>query len=337
MRAMSAAGVARPADCTGSATVRQLVPASLAVVVLATTASGCFLWHSPEGSPPGPRPVPFSDAGSRARDAGAGLPRPPVREDAGRPLLGPDAGPLMCPLVRADASCLSSFLVQPGAAFDLPLTFDTCGCCAASECRVEVTSIEGAPTLRLETTLCPDPCDCDACYVPVVHCAVPALAEGAWNVVVNGAPAFSLPVFPDSGLLPPPPACATFAEPDTCSRSEAPLDPSGWRPSAVCVDTRRPDETAIVVSSDCWSCGDLLGPCVATLEPRVTDDLPPGGEILLAPTHFPTQCDVDCPAICIPAEQRCVVPPLVPGHFYRVHADGEVMLTFTAGEPGPSC
>lgn len=310
------------------ATVRHFVPASLAAVLVSVAFSGCFLSHAREAAA-GPR----ADGGSAGRDAGTGL--PPRRVDAGLP--GADAATLMCPLRRADASCLGSFLVAPGRAFDLPVTFDTCACCAAAECRAEVTTVDGAPTLWLETTLCPDPCDCDACNVPVAHCAVPALAEGLWSVVVNGAPAFALPVFADSGLIPPPPGCATFAEPDTCSSSAAPLDPSGWRPNELCVDTATPDETAIIVTSTCWSCGDLRGPCVATLEPRLTDDLPPGGDILLAPKSFQTACDVDCPDVCIRASQRCVVPHLRDGDFYRVRADGELMLSFTAGEPGPGC
>jgi hypothetical protein len=71
---------------------------------------------------------------------------------------------------------------------------------------------------------------------------------------------------------------------------------------------------------------------VATLEPRLTDDLPPGGEIRLAPQHHATSCDIDCPEVCTRFEQRCEIPSLTPGDFYRVWADGEVMLSFTAGE-----
>lgn len=251
----------------------------------------------------------------------------------------PDAG-LMCPLVRADATCLASWLVAPGMPFALPVTFDTCGCCAASECRVEVTSIDGAPTLRLTTTLCPDPCDCAVCRTPETRCAVPALSEGAWNVVVNGAPAFTLPVFADSGLVPPPPACATYAEADVCSLSPRPLETSGWRPAAVCVAEELREgvpQTVVTATSDCWGCTLLDGDCTARLEPRFTDELPPGGEIHLQPTHFATACDVDCPAVCMEHEQRCIVPPLTPGHFYRVWADGEPMLGFIAGETPRRC
>jgi hypothetical protein len=253
----------------------------------------------------------------------------------------PDGGgPLECPLVRADATCLASWLVAPGVPFELPVTFDTCGCCAASECRAEVTSVDGAPTLRLTTTLCPDPCDCSVCRTPEARCAVPALHEGAWNVVVNGAPAFTLPVFADSGLVPPPPACATYAEPDVCRVSEAPLEASGWRPAEVCVSEELREgapQTVVAAISDCWTCGDLEGDCLARVEPRFTDDLPPGGEIRLGPTHHATACDVDCPAVCMQHEQRCILPPLTPGDVYRVWADGEPMLTFVAGETPRRC
>lgn len=261
--------------------------------------------------------------------------------DAGPPDSGPrDGGPLACPLVRADATCLASWLVSPGVPFTLPVTFDTCGCCVESECRVEVTSVEGTPTLRLTTTLCPDPCDCSICRTPEASCAVPALSEGAWSVVVNGAPAFTLPVFADSGLVPPPPACATYAEPDGCSVSQRPLDESGWRPAEVCVSEELREgipQTVVTAVSDCWPCGDLEGQCLARLEPRFTDDLPPGGEIRLGPTHFATECDVDCPAVCMEHEQRCILPPLRPGDFYRVWADGEPMLSFFAGDAPRRC
>lgn len=261
----------------------------------------------------------------------------PAPVDAGPPDSG---GPLMCPLVRADATCLESWLVSPGVPFRLPVTFDTCGCCVESECRVEVTSVEGAPTLRLTTTLCPDPCDCTACVTPRASCAVPALTEGAWNVVVNGAPAFTLPVFADSGLVPPPPACATYAEIDACSVSQRPLDESGWRPSEVCVSEELREgvpQTVVTAISDCWTCGDVEGQCLARVEPRFTDDLPPGGEIHLGPTRFPTFCDVDCPAVCMEHEQRCILPPLNPGDFYRVWADGEAVMTFIAGATPRRC
>lgn len=296
-----------------------------------TASRECYFDGCPPGSTLVPRSLCVPEVEPWPIDAG------PAPFDAGPPDSG---GPFMCPPVRADATCLESWLVAPGVPFELPVTFDTCGCCAQTECRAEVTSVEGAPTLRLTTTLCPDPCDCSVCRTPEARCAVPPLSEGTWNVVVNGAPAFTLPVFADSGLVPPPPACATYAEPDACSVSAGPLAESGWRPAQVCVSEELREgvpQTVVTAISDCWSCGDLEGQCLARIEPRFTDDLPPGGEIHLGPTRFSTFCDVDCPAVCMEHEQRCILPPLNPGDVYRVWADGETVMTFVAGETPRRC
>ncbi len=295
----------------------------------ALTFSGC-----PFVCPPGAALVPEREC----------RPDPPI--DGGQPhspidggLFAPDAGDggaLSCPLERGDATCLSSLLIEPGVAFELPVTFDACGCCMESECRVEVTSVDGSPTLLLTTALCPDACLCDRCIVPEARCAVPALEEGVWSVVVNGAPAFQVPVV-RGGVVEPPAVCHSYAAPDMCSVSMAPLDAWGWRPMEVCVEPARVEHTVLTVSSDCWSCGDLHGTCSVRLEPRLTDDLPPGGELRLDPTTFVSACDYDCPATCVPAERHCQVPPLVPGHFYRVWSDGEPILTFVAGETDRLC
>jgi hypothetical protein len=36
-------------------------------------------------------------------------------------------------------------------------------------------------------------------------------------------------------------------------------------------------------------------------------------------------------------EQRCILPPLNPGDFYRVWADGEAVMTFIAGATPRRC
>src|SRR5688500_18564255 len=100
-----------------------LVPLLSAVLGI----SGCYLAHGLEGEP---GPV---DAGPPSSPDSGGRPGP-SRRDAG-PVPMPDGGPaLLCPLVRGNASCLSSYPVAAGFAFDLPVTFDRCVCCAPSEC-----------------------------------------------------------------------------------------------------------------------------------------------------------------------------------------------------------
>lgn len=252
--------------------------------------------------------------------------------DGGVPLDGSfpvDAGPLpVCAETRGDFTCLESFTALAERPFVLPVSFDTCGCCAETSCSVAVD--RGAQTLRLTTGLCPDPCDCDACITPVAECAVPALPAGEWRVEVNGDDAFFLPVDFEDSLIPPSPACVTYAEPDSCE----PSDPLSGRPepiSEVCV---RPDfltggHVAHLVN-DCGTC-DREGPCLATVMERLTDDLPPGGDIFLMPMRYFGACDGACPPVCIETTRECPLPELMPGGVYRVFVHGELQYSFTEG------
>lgn len=299
----------------------------LTSLVAAGALSGCYLFHGGEA----PTESSPRDAGVAA-DARWAMPTP-RREDAG---VGADAG-LACPLVRGDATCLESFLVAPGRPFTLPVTFHTCGCCAQTECAVAVDP--ETRTIALTTTLCPDPCDCDACVTPEARCEVPPLPRGLWRVDVDGAPAFELPVEEDSGLVAPPPACATYAEVDPCGRASGSISAERWSGEASCARPRRSvgDVDVIDVFHECWGCADLQGPCYATLEERLTDDLPPGADLYVSPTRYATWCDVDCPGVCIATTRTCVVPPLVRGDTYRVFVGDRLSHSFVAGEPPAPC
>lgn len=285
---------------------------------------GCYGGHGSE-----------VDAG-RSVDAGAASVDAPMEPpiDAGHAL--PDAAALECPLARPDATCLESFLVQPGRAFSLPFAFDGCGCCVETECAVAVDA--PSKTLSLTTTLCPDPCDCDGCVTPTGACDVPALEQGDWRVVVNGAPAFELPVFEDSGLVPPPAACATYAEPPSCGGDPWALD--AWAPDAFCVAPRASlggQFDVLRAKHECFPCPASLGTCSAELNPRYTDDLPEGGDITLYLTSYAGTCELACPAVCLEVERDCAVPALTFGHYYRVFAGGELRASFVAGAATMDC
>lgn len=301
-----------------------------AVVGSGALGSGCYLDHGRVGGP--------VDAGGPALDASvpahdASFPA----HDASRGPLDASLPPPRCAPTRADLTCLESFQVEPGRAFSLPYVFDQCACCAETECRVAVDRT--TRTVSIATTLCPDPCDCAACNAPRGACDVPPLDEGEWLVVANGAPAFVLPVHPDSGLVPPPPACARYAEIDDSGCGPSTPVPGRSVAGELCFETDpRPDGLDVIrLRSPCWPCADRLGPCVARLEPRFTDDLPPGGELFLEPTSYPIACDVDCPAVCVEQQIECFVPELVDGDLYRVHAGGRIVGAFTAGASGSSC
>lgn len=332
---------------------------SMLALASALTIAGCYEAHErsgaglcgpplghvcclPSGLPAGvaPQECPFvCPPGTELELEAACVPR--GRRDAGpppdaRPPIDDaavlDAGPLPpgCEPHRADFTCLESFLAPPRVPFTLPVTLDACGCCPGSACgaRVDPTT----QTLHLDTALCQDLCDCDACFPANAECAVPALEPGLWNVVVNGAPAFELPVFEDSGLVPPPPACASYAAPDPCA-SDPFIDPMARVPTRACVQEDVNGRTELVLTHDCLSCADLVGPCVVALEPRLTDDLPPGGELRVLETTHTSRCDVDCPEVCMRVDRVCELPPLVPGDLYRVWMGVSLLSTFVAGVP----
>jgi len=112
-----------------------------------------------------------------------------------------------------------------------------------------------------------------------------------------------------------------------------------WQPDVVCVSNTdtRPELASITVASECWSCGDLQGPCGVEVQPRITRDFPPGGDLHIRTTTHTTFCDVDCPDVCHRSERICDVPPLTPGHFYRVWLDGIEVQAFTAGVGTSAC
>lgn len=245
-------------------------------------------------------------------------------------------GPVLeCPEVRADAACSFPSVIDAGVPFTLPMEFHTCGCCIDTECVVERVYPDEQRVV-LTTTMCPDPCDCDTCIMPRVSCDIPALSEGNWTVEVNDVDAFRLDVQRRApGFVEWPDRCVAFAEGDMCSpggelerlREHSSID-------QICIEPSPFERlTWVSVTDTCSTCGVFDGPCTVDLQPRYTDDLPPGGEILLGVTRHDTSCDIACPDVCMLDEQRCAMPQLEPGHFYRVHLHGEVVHSFTY-EPG---
>lgn len=268
---------------------------------------------------------PARDAG-RARDAGARDAGP--RRDGGSPPPPPPPPPPECAPARGTTTCLGSTEVAPGVPFALPVRLGGCGCCPGTHCAVAVDA--ASRTIDLATSMCPDPCDCDSCRPVTATCDVPGLSEGDWTVRANGAPAFTLPVRPIApGLLPPPPTCVTYAQVDECSEplpgARSPID-------EVCVEHLF-GRVQLRLEERCPACPTYLGTCAVTVEPRFTDDLPPGGEIHVDARRFEGACDGTCdrdPA-CFPSTRSCEVPALDAGSFYRVWVDGVEVVSFTEG------
>ena len=300
------------------------------VLVSSLALVGCYDMHQSgerdAGSPADAWPAHTPADGSAPRDVAI------VPVDGLAPLDAPSS----CPLVRPDISCLESLAIPAGLPSTLPYRFDGCGCCIDTACSVDVD--EASRVLRLSTTLCPDPCDCDGCVVPEGRCEVPPLRTlGEWTVETNGTAAFRIGVVEtsDPTFVPAPPGCATHAEIDRCGAT--PDFTTGPERGAVCLVETSNGQPALSVTQSCTSCGELDSACDTLVVPRLTDDLPPGADITLHARDYGTACDVDCPGACIPHVRECALPPLVPGDVYRVRVDGEVVLSFRYGDPLEPC
>lgn len=296
---------------------------SIAMPMLALVASsGCYLSYG------------VDDVDAAARDASvrdAAAPDALPLLDAGRDA-APDAG-LVCPVVRADYVCLDHFAAQPGRPFSLPLSYATCGCLNQAECSVAVDP--ASQTLRLTTTLCTSSALCFACDTPTTSCEVPALAEGNWTVTVNGSAAFMLPVRAESDDVPAP-ACVDFAEPISCDGDlSLPGSPTTTLVACVGQTPGSPATYTIEATDPCGGCTSE-STCTVRLEPRYTDDLPPGGEVFVEVNQYYDSC-VDCLPTCERTTRVCAIPPLVSGDFYRVHIEGVSPFTFVAGSGERTC
>ena len=297
------------------------VPILLAVLALAACADARTAEPADAGAPPGDGSLPDA-SGPDASTTDASTP------DAA----APDAG-LFCPLLRANGVCLENTPVPAGRPFELPFQLDTCGCCPSTECAVGVDP--ATRTLRVTTTFCADPCACAACNPAVARCAFPALDAGTWTLEVNGEPASRLAVGEEPGLVPAPAACIDFAELTTCE-SATPLDGAPQRATDVCVSSDRAQRHIVSLVDTCGGC-TLEGPCVVTVEKRVTDDLPPGNEIRVSATRYENACMTACLAVCMETTRTCILPPLVEGETQRVFVEGRPPFVFVSGRDVRAC
>lgn len=291
----------------------------------------CCSGVGPVDSPGGPCPFmcPSGTSLVRATDCGFADGGIPIGDGGPAPV---DAGP-SCEPRRADWTCLESFVAPADAPFELPVTFDTCGCCPSTSCGVDVD--RGARVLRLTSGLCNDDvCDCAGCIAPTARCEIPSIPAGDWTVEVNGDPAFVLPVSHEDVFVAPPPACVRYAAPETACEPSDPLDSQIEPVSEVCI-AQVPTSSRHVarLMNDCGGCASE-GVCTAVVMERLTDDLPPGGDIRLSPTRYFSACGGACPPVCIETERECPLPQLLAGGFYRVYVHDELVFSFSEGDLG---
>lgn len=280
-------------------------------------ASACFLSHGDDDPP-----VRGEDAGPPTTDD-AGRPRPTA--DAG-PTPGWDAGPprwdagpppddcFTDPFpARIDRACVpgDSGFAPVGSPFHLEVAVDGCFCEGAVYCDARIAE---PGVLALRTSQCPDAADCDECIPTLTaSCAIPPLAEGRWEVRVNGAPGFDLEARPGAPGLVGRRVCYDVA-PVVEGSLVCPW-PGGFSASSteVCHPTEsRPGvPIAIRVADTCASCFDVEGSCEVSVSLN---------DIVVAPTTRSCDCPVcgACAEVCQRQEVTCHTPPLEPGT-YSVH------------------
>jgi hypothetical protein len=252
---------------------------------------------------------PMIDGGGRDSSIGDA---PPLR-DAPVDTADIDVG-LRCTPTRAEYACMADSIVPSGEAFVLPMGIRACSCCPNGECHVRVRDDR---TLEITTTLCDIDCDCEGCNDAQIACEVPPLGEGTWRVMVNGEAAMELRADrPRPGVAEP--RCVEHAQIDFCAPGRPGLAISGeLNVDSICADVTVSGAYEVVVVDNCWGCGQLDGPCETTLFPSDDPDAP-GGVIQVVSYTSDTECDVDCPDVCIRHERRCKLPPLVPGGVYAI-------------------
>lgn len=271
------------------------------------------------------------DGGPRLTDAGRAVPVADSGLELDASVPRADAG-LACPAVRADFACFESYALPVGRTSTIALSFDTCACCAETECAVAVDP--ASRSLRLTTTLCPDPCDCATCNTPVAACEIPALAAGTWRVEVNGETAFEVRAEEDApGAIAEPPACIELADDDACTGAADILAAPLRRAARACA---RPvsDSTQrweVELGDDCGGC-ERDSTCTVSATPRSTDDLPPGFDLTVENRGYWGACDGACPEICMPYTRTCALPPL-PAGLHRLSVAGGPTLLFESGGP----
>ncbi len=310
----------------GSALRRLL---STMLLVALAPLGGCYDWHARGDA---------SDASVDARSISIdarGIDAPAVPLDA--PPVPFDA-PFSCPLARPHVLCAPNLLFPAMEAFALELTFVQPICGERPRCEVR---IEGT-VLHLSTQLCPLPpgADCAPRGTTSVSCELPPLPPARYTIVANGAAATEIMVDFDSGVLPTPPFCTTLATVDEC-RASAPLPGTRDDADEVCLGlSTSSDEIEFIELRDtCAECPFYDGTCTVTVEPRLTFDLPPGGEIRVHPRIFSGACDGPCDPSCEEHIRRCAIPRLNAGDYYRVWLEDAVRPSFewVEGVDEPPC
>lgn len=306
----------------------RLLPCLFAPLALASLVAGCFDSYGPGGRP---------DAGGlgdyvcnccgvevlagSAADCVSGIcdpyclfPPPDAGTDA--PL---DAS---CGPRPIDVMCFDHVPAGRPTTVSVALGVDGADCFCEQDV-ICTAAIIGDHVLSLSTSLCPLVPLCRACTSPASGtCTLPAMAAGAWRVVVNGDDAFALDVTPSDVLPEPADVCLTTATSGSCG---AIWPPAGFDVGRACHDDRTTPGTRlpIRVYDACGGCTEN-GPCEVTVLEH---------SIHVSATRMSIGCELVCPPVCTFDEHVCYTPPLEAGS-YTVAVDGLAIDEATTVEVG---
>ncbi|HBQ13192.1 MAG TPA: hypothetical protein DEF51_19310 [Myxococcales bacterium] len=237
--------------------------------------------------------------------------------------------PVVCDEVELRAlDLICPSFVPAGQPTRIPVAIGGDGECYCGEQVLCDAQLGAEPfVLEIESSICAEGALCEACFPYIeAECELPPMETGTWTVRANGEDLFQLSVAP-AGTMP------EWGLECVHRRGEDRLGcGTDWPPRRVFEPTSAchpegayPEErVTFTVTDGCAGCGTIEGPC----EVEVFDDV-----VRLRPSRVETQCDVDCPTVCMPMDHTCVSPPLPEGTWRVFLEDVELGTRIEVASP----
>jgi hypothetical protein len=274
--------------------------------------TGCYLSRARDPGDARLDATPALDA--MVLDAPAPFDGTPPR-DAPPPIDAPSSvdAPSCAPEDRVTTVCAVSGTgtLPSSRPFSLPLRWSSCRCEATRSCTVRV---EGG-VIDVRTENCRSDVVCDECTTETA-CDVPALAPGAYRLLIDGIDTASMNVEPEPPRVSRP-TCWEVPPRRDESLVCAPERVSELRPGRLCWRSVEDvgSNARLTLTAGCRSCFDQSGGC------RVVRD---GTTLRVEPTLFSCDCPVcdGCAEPCSALEIACRTPALRDGTYDVVVQEG---------------